>query len=211
MAKKLLEESTVRRFMKIAGLQPLSESFVQELEEEVVEEMYKEEEPGMEAGDMEEPDMPEPEEMPSPEAPEAPEEAGEEEVELDAEMGEDDKVELLQKLAKALGVEVEVEADEEAGEEAGEEEMPEEPGAPEAEEEMMEEGEHMEETPVDPAGDNLEQMDSMEAAKNAQKDADMSAMPKGKQEHMAESKEAFKKRLVEEVARRVAARLKDLK
>ena len=42
MAKKLLEEATVRRFMKIAGLQPLSESFVDTLEEEeTVEEAKK--------------------------------------------------------------------------------------------------------------------------------------------------------------------------
>jgi hypothetical protein len=206
MAKKLLEEATVRRFMKIAGLQPLSENFVDNLEEEKeesLEEMYNEEEPGMEpapeegAEEMpaEEPVMAEPDEGP----------------EMDeVEMGEDDKVELLQKLAQALGVDVEVEEDEEA-----DEEMPaEEPAA--AEEEMMEEGEHMEEPAKDPAGHSLENLPLVDDADSK----DPNQEPKEKEqdptkpqggEHMAESKEEFKKRLIEQVAKRVAARLKELK
>lgn len=209
MAKKLLEESTVRRFMKIAGLQPLSENFVQNLPE-------GEEEASEEGPEMEQPEA-EAEMAPEPEMEKL---EGEEEVEVEmgeeGMMGEDEKVKLLQQLAQALGIDVEVEGEEEAGEdmEAGEEmggEEESEESEEMAEEMPLEEGEHMEETPVDPAGHSLEKMEPMTGSKHAPKDAAMSAMPKGKQEHMAESREAFKKRLVEQVAKRVAARLKDLK
>jgi hypothetical protein len=203
MAKKILEEGTVRRFMKIAGLQPLSESFVDALEEEAVEEGYKEEEAGMEP--MKE-EAEEGEEMePAGEMEMAPE-AGEEEVEVgmgdEGGMSEQDKVDLLQKLAQALGVDVEVESDEGEGEgmemggEAPEGEM-----APEAgeEEEVMEEGEHMD-------GEDKAKPDGTQAPDN--KDMKPLKTAKG---HMAESREAFKNRIVEQVAKRVAARLKDLK
>jgi hypothetical protein len=217
MAKKLLEEGTVRRFMKIAGLQPLSEGFVDNLEEEVVEEKkeeedkekmeegYDEAEEGMEPMKEEaeeEMDAPADEMAPEPEA------AEDEEIEMDmgdeGMMDEDEKVDLLQKLAQALGVDVEVEADEEGGEEE-KEEAPEAPEAdmeePEAagEEEMMEEGEHMEgEEKAKPNGDV------------APDDKDMQPL-KASTTHMAESREAFKNRLVEQVAKRVAERLKELK
>jgi hypothetical protein len=213
MAKKLLEEATVRRFMKIAGIQTLSENFVDTLEEDTVEEMYNEEEPGMEPA-------PEAEEMPEVEPEMAePEAEGPEMDEVD--MGEDDKIDLLQKLAQALGVDVEVESDEEEGmpEEPApeaEEGMPEEPAPEAGEEEMMEEGEHMEEPAKDPAGHSLESLPLVDDADSK----DPNQEPKEKEqdptkpqggEHMAESKEEFKRRLVEQVAKRVAARLKELK
>ena len=214
MAKKLLEEATVRRFMKIAGIKSLNENFAQELEEEVVEEMYKEEEPGMEADE----EMPE-----APEAPEAGEEMapeeGEEEVELEVEGGKDEAVELLAKLADMLGVEVEVEGDEGGEEpemeEPADEEMPEEPAPEGEEEEVMEEGEHTEEPAKGPAGENMESPPKVDDADPKDPNQDPSIKEqdpmKATGEHMAESREAFKKRLVEQVAKRVAARLKNLK
>ena len=207
MAKKLLEEATVRRFMKIAGLQPLSEGFVDKLEEneeleesteleegadleekedkkdkkeleegaeleegeeleegadleekeekdkkakkekmeENLEEMYKEEEPGMEDA----------------EAASEPEMDGEEEVEMEAppeEMGDEDKpdsdvqgriMDVIKQLADLADLELEME--EEGGEEDAADDMA--PEAPEdmGDEEVMEEGEHMEEPAEDPA------------------------------------------------------------
>jgi hypothetical protein len=38
MSKKLLEENTIRKFMKLAGMQPLSESFIEEAYSDEVEE-----------------------------------------------------------------------------------------------------------------------------------------------------------------------------
>ena len=37
MSKRLLEEATIRKFMKLAGTQPLANSFVSNLKEEVKE------------------------------------------------------------------------------------------------------------------------------------------------------------------------------
>lgn len=209
MAKKILEEGTVRRFMKIAGLQPLSEGFVDNLEEEAVEESshrdedkmeegYNEEEPGMEPMREEADEEPAGEDMsPEPE----PEAAEDEEVEVDmgdeGMMGEDEKVDLLQKLAQALGVDVEVEADEEP--EMGGDEPAMDMEEPEAgEEDVMEEGEHME-------GEDKARPDGTQAPD----DKDMQPL-KSSTTHMAESREEFKNRIVEQVAKRVAARLKSL-
>ena len=224
MAKKILEEGTVRRFMKIAGLQPLSESFVDNLEEEVVEEVSHEDEDSMEEGYGKEPKEPMAEEAEEememgPEESEAMEEPeDEEEVEVDMPdegmMGEDEKVELLQKLAQALGVDVEVEADEEP--EMGPEEPKMDDAGPEGEEDVMEEGEHMEEPAKDPAGHSLESLplvrdaDSRDPNQSPKtKEQDPTKAPGSK--HMAESREAFKNRIVEQVAKRVAQRLKNLK
>lgn len=216
MAKKILEEGTVRRFMKIAGLQPLSEGFVDNLEEEVVdesshkdedkmEEAYNEEEAGMDPMKEEAEEEPAGEEEIAPE----PEAAEDEEVEVDMGdedmMGEDEKVDLLQKLAQALGVDVEVEADEEpemgADEPAMDMEEPEamEEAKEEKEEDVMEEGEHMD-------GEDKAKPDGTQAPD----DKDMQPL-KASTTHMAESREAFKNRIVEQVAKRVAERLKDLK
>ena len=222
MAKKLLEEGTVLRFMKIAGLQPLSESFVDALEEEVVEESedleeakeeedkekmeeaYHEEEEGMEPMKEEaeeEMDAPADEMAPEPEA------AEDEEVEMDmgdeGMMDEDEKVDLLQKLAQALGVDVEVEAEDEM--EGGDKEpAADEPAADmmEAEEEL-EEGMHMDgEEKAKPDGDKADP-----GPKGVKEEDEMKEGP-----HMQkESREDFKNRLVEQVAKRVAERLKELK
>jgi len=209
MAKKILEEGTVRRFMKIAGLQPLSEGFVDNLEEEVVDESSHKDEDKMEEGYNEEeagmdPMKEEAEEEPAGEeemAPE-PEAAEDEEVEVDMGdedmMGEDEKVDLLQKLAQALGVDVEVEADEEP--EMGADEPAMDMEEPEAkEEDVMEEGEHMD-------GEDKAKPDGTQAPD----DKDMQPL-KASTTHMAESREAFKNRIVEQVAKRVAERLKGLK
>mgnify|MGYP001549812892 CR=1 FL=1 len=209
MAKKILEEGTIRRFMKIAGLQPLSEGFVDNLEEEAVEESshrdedkmeegYNEEEPGMEPMREEAAEEPAGEDMsPEPE----PEAAEDEEVEVDmgdeGMMGEDEKVDLLQKLAQALGVDVEVEADEEP--EMGGDEPAVDMEEPEAgEEDVMEEGEHME-------GEDKARPDGTQPPDNKK----MQPL-KSSTTHMAESREEFKNRIVEQVAKRVAARLKSL-
>ena len=69
--KNLLKEGTVRRFMKLAGTQPLASDFVNEMGYGM---MYKDDEPeeemevDVEMGDMDmEMDVEEPEEMPEPE------------------------------------------------------------------------------------------------------------------------------------------------
>ena len=190
MAKKLLEENTVRRFMKIAGLQPLSENFVEKLEEvEEADEAEKaDEEKPMEEGygsmpeadPTPESDMPSEEEMP--------------------ELSDDLKAEILSAVADAIGAAEMVEMEPEEGEGEAEEE------------DVMEEGEHMPngEKALSPDGDDLENPEKMDAASNAQPDADMSKAKEGAGEHMQESKE-FTKKLVEQVAKRVAARLKNLK
>ena len=226
MAKKLLEEGTVRRFMKIAGLQPLSESFVDALEEEVVEEevveesedleeakeedkekmeeAYHEKEPGMEPMKEEaeeEMDAPADEMAPEPEAVE------DEEVEMDmgdeGMMDEDEKVDLLQKLAQALGVDVEVDAEDEM--EGGDEEPAAEAPADDMmdAEEELEEGMHMDgEEKAKPDGDKADP-----GPKGVKEEDEMKEGP-----HMQkESREDFKNRLVEQVAKRVAERLKELK
>lgn len=172
MAKKLLEEATVRRFMKVAGIQSLSENFVGNLEEENLEEMYKEED----------------------EEPEAPEEPNDAEEEMDA--GEDEEVEMdlvddegdmasskdeimkaLEVIASAaLGEKVDLEMEEDA-----DEEMPEEEPEAEADEEMPE--------PEEDAGEE---------------------MPED-EEVLAEARQELKKRLVEQVSKRVLSRLKEIK
>ena len=222
MAKKILEEGTVRRFMKIAGLQPLSESFVDNLEEEVVEEVSHDDEDSMEEGYGKKPKEPMAEEAEEememgseePEAMKEPEEEVEVDMPDEGMMDEDEKVDLLQKLAQALGVDVEVEADEEP--EMGPEEPKMDDAGPEGEEDVMEEGEHMEEPAKDPAGHSLESLplvgdaDSRDPNQSPKtKEQDPTKAPGSK--HMAESREAFKNRIVEQVAKRVAQRLKNLK
>lgn len=218
MAKKLLEEATVRRFMKIAGLQPLSESFVDTLEEEeTVEEAKKEDEDEEEGKELKEEEDKEGEEEKMEESVEMEEGYGmkseedptpaddmpapEEEVPMDEpeeempELSDDMKADILMAVADAIGAQEMVEADEEEANQ---------------EEDVMEEGEHMEEPAKSPAGEDLEHLKPMDAAKNAPGDADMSKGNESAGEHMAESKE-FTNKLVEQVAKRVAARLKNLK
>lgn len=262
MAKKLLEEATVRRFMKIAGLQPLSEGFVDNLEEseeleegeeleesaeleegeeleenteleegadleekkhkkdekdkkdkkekmeENLEEMYKEEEPGMEDAEAES-------------APE-PEMSGDEEVEMDSppeEMGDEDKpdsdvqgriMDVIKQLADLADLELEME-------EEGSDDEP----APEPEdmgdEEVMEEGEHMEEPAEDPAGHKLDSAPKVDDADSKDPNQDpgfkpLSTVTKDMDggKPVQESKD-FREQLIEQVAKRVAAKLKSVK
>lgn len=243
MAKKLLEEATVRRFMKIAGLQPLSEGFVDKLEEneeleenteleegadleekeekdkkakkekmeENLEEMYKEEEPGMEDA----------------EAASEPEMDGEEEVEMEAppeEMGDEDKpdsdvqgriMDVIKQLADLADLELEME--EEGGEEDAADDMA--PEAPEdmGDEEVMEEGEHMEEPAEDPAGHKLDSAPKVDDAdsKDPNQDPGFKPLPTATKDMdggkpVQESKD-FREQLIEQVAKRVAAKLKSVK
>lgn len=228
MAKKLLEEATVRRFMKIAGLQPLSEGFVDTLEEKKDEEEKLEEEETVEEakeekgkdkeklkeeddaaeeskdGKMEESiemeegyGMSEEDPTPADDAPAAP---------MDDEPEEDD-AELesaLEKVLSALGYEVSLD------DEDKEEEMPMGDDEPEA----LDESEHMEEPPADPAGTSLESLPMVDDADSKDpnqdpKQTEEEPMKEGG-EHMGESKE-LKDKLVEQVAKRVAARLKKMK
>jgi hypothetical protein len=180
MAKKLLEEATVRRFMKIAGIQSLNENFVDSLQEE---EALEEEETVEEAKDadadaddddkekmkeakdadkdkdkekMEENlDEMYKEEDPTPDAP------GEEEVDMPEpeEMGGDEEpdsslqsrlMKVIEELADLADLDLELEGEEEAGEEEAGEE--EAPMDNEAPEDVMQEGEHMPEEPKTPEG-----------------------------------------------------------
>lgn len=143
-SKTLLEEGSVRRFMKLAAITPLTESFVDTLyEEEEDEEGGEDEDPGaMDLGaDAADLDVEEP----------AP---GDEELDLDepaADVGEADIESLVSAIADAIeaetGVEVSVE-----GEPAAEEPELEEPGLEEPGLEEPELGEPGEELPGGEAG-----------------------------------------------------------
>ena len=146
MAKKLLNEATVRRFQSLANLKPINEmSYKEEKEEEKMEEgMYeaeKEEDPEDRAARVGDRNMPV-KEAEEPEAPEMPEMDDAPEMEAGADLDDveltDEEAEALialgEKLAAAMG---------EAGEEeAPEMEMDDAPEAPEMP--MMEEDELME-------------------------------------------------------------------
>jgi hypothetical protein len=227
MAKKLLEEATVRRFMKIAGLQPLSEGFVDTLEEKKEEELkeeedLKEEETVEEAQEADKADKADEagedkpmeenlDEMYKEEDPTPADDAPADEMPMDDEPEQEDDAELesaLEKVLSALGYEVSLEDKEDDAEE-----MPmgdDEPEAPEA----LEESEHMEEPPADPAGTSLENLPLVDDADSKDPNQDPKKTEeepmKDDGEHMAESKE-LKDKLVEQVAKRVAARLKKMK
>jgi hypothetical protein len=147
MAKKLLNEATVRRFQSLANLKPINEmSYKEEKEEEKMEEgMYeaeKEEDPEDRAARVGDRNMPVKEAEEPEAAPEMPEMDDAPEMEAGADLDDveltDEEAEALialgEKLAAAMG---------EAGEEeAPEMEMDDAPEAPEAP--MMEEDELME-------------------------------------------------------------------
>ena len=112
--KTLLNEATIRRFMKLGGLKPLTETFFdknetieEEVEETIEEEVEELDEMGHEAGDRdEEPEMGEPE-MGEPEMGEP--EMDEPELELDepaeeALVSDEQAEEILAAVADALGV-----------------------------------------------------------------------------------------------------------
>ena len=193
MSKKtLLNETTVRRFMKLADMGTLSDNFINEAglyqadeDEKPMEEggmaAYQDDEPEMDDMDAEAPEMPGdegPEDEPMPEEP-----MPEEEPEMDAdevEISEDDRAALsaaipvLEKIAGGAG-------DADMGMDMGmDEPMPEEPMADE--EEPIMEGEHADK------GD-------------AKKDDE-------KKETLDEVEVVDENELVQEVTRRVAARLR---
>ena len=129
MSKKLLEEGSVRSFMKLANLEPLAEQFVQENygDDDMAEGMYSRDD------EMYEEEMPEDEMAPEEEMPE-------DEMEMEPEMdaapaggSENEEVfkDIVAQLADALGVEASIDGDDD--EEMPDEEMPDEEG-----EEMME-------------------------------------------------------------------------
>lgn len=121
MAKKLLNESTVRRFQRLANVKPLKEMY----------HMRDEDEKMMEADDMEmDADAEAPAEMDMEMDAEAPEMGGAEELELTDEEAQS-IIDLGKKLEAAMGEKEEApEAEMDMGDEEGEEEM--------GEKEMME-------------------------------------------------------------------------
>ena len=233
MAKKLLEEATVRRFMKIAGIQSLNESFVDSLqeeealeEEETVEEakeakeakdekekmeenldeMYKEEDPTPEVPGEEEVDMPEPEEMGGDEEPDS---------SLQSRL-----MKVIEELADLADLDLELEGEEEAGEEeAGEEEAGEEeaPMDNETPEDVMQEGEHMPEEPKTPEGANPDRAPKVDDAdpQDPNQDGDLKPL-KTETGDMSggtpvQESKALRDKLVEQIAERVSKRLKEMK
>lgn len=123
MSKKnnsLLNENQIRRFMKLARLEPISNSFIKRLNEncpfEKKENLMEEEEEEVEIKD---------EEMPSEEAPEVPNEV---EKEVSGKVGGEGKEGMVKNLVDAIanaieqatGVEVDVEGGMESGEDMGE-------------------------------------------------------------------------------------------
>ena len=127
MSKKLLEEGSVRSFMKLANLEPLAEQFVQE-------KYADEEEKPMEEGDEPEMDDADDEMEMEPEMDDAADEM-EMEPEMDAApAGDNEEVfrTVVDAVANALGVEVSMDGDE-GGMEMGDDEL-------EMDDEPMEEG-----------------------------------------------------------------------
>ena len=172
MSKKLLEENTIRKFMKLAGMQPLSESFIEEaysdeVEEaaapEALEEVDSLEEMGMDHSAYEEA---------------VHDDAEEEEMDMEMDMEEEPEAEITitPEQAKAIMAvadmlkdmmpeldaepeeeeEVEVDMDmEEPAEEAPEEEAPEEEAPEEEVEELEEATEEIAEEKVEESNDDL--------------------------------------------------------
>ena len=123
--KKLLNESRIRRFMKLAAIGPLTENFFDTVHEELEDEEFggEEETPELEPGGEEAPDLePEPGDELEPEGEEeiAPEDgAAEAQVDLSEEDAETLMAALGDALADVTGLDVEVVKN------AGEEEAPE--------------------------------------------------------------------------------------
>ena len=126
MAKKLLKEQTIRRFMKLADIRPLTEEFVDRLSEQPEPEEGTEElaEPSDEAPDVEAPDVEEPDvEEPGAEDPLAG---------VSQEQKEALAMELIDRIGEVLDVDLETTTEEA---EEGEEESEGPPPGPEAGEE----------------------------------------------------------------------------
>ena len=151
MSKKLLNEGTVRRFMKLANIGALSSGFVNEMEYSRDDEPLEEEESVV----AEEEVLGDEDEFAAAEEP-----AGEEELDVapEEEVPEGDNEDLLRRVVQAVATELDVEVEIE-GEEGGEEELGAEPeveeplGEPEVgdEEELALE----EETPALEEEDNM--------------------------------------------------------
>lgn len=220
MAKKLLKENTVRRFMKLASLGGLSSEFINEnFDEELEEGMYgapdahEDEDPlagptvaeGMHDAAMahpadahEEDEMPMGDEMPMDDEPLEAEEAPADDS------PEDMARKAIEAVAAALGVEIDIASD--AGEEAEELDLP-------AEEPLDEPGEELEEAEVTEAAE-VEAIQEEEELEEA-------AEPVNEEEEITESvmslldkadievvdDEALREGLVKKVAARVIKRL----
>lgn len=218
--KKLLNENTVRHFMKLAKLKPLTENFVNKIFEGDDEE-EKEDEMEFSPGGSEESEPP----MPSP----APE--GEEVSPAEPPMGGgmEDKVEdiisaIAEAIAKETGVQISVESDE--GGESAEppvDEMPEsepkgelEP-APEEETDIVKEektlvsGDRTEQSEDQrelPAHDQVVEESTAMFGATAPKKQEYKAAPKAK---LNESKKPTKQQMIKVIAERVSKRLMELR
>ena len=224
MAKKLLKENTVRRFMKLASLGGLSSEFINEnFDEELEEGMYgapdahEDEDPlagptvaeGMHDAAMahpadahEEDEMPMGDEMPMDDEPLEAEEAPADDS------PEDMARKAIEAVAAALGVEIDIASD--AGEEAEELDLP-------AEEPLEE--------PLDEPAEELEEAEVTEAAEveaiQEEEELEEAAEPVNEEEEITESvmslldkadievvdDEALREGLVKKVAARVIKRL----
>ena len=182
MSKKLLNEATVRKFMKLANLSSLSSPFLKEME-------YKRDEEVMEEGEHEDaPDLP------------MDDEPGDELPMGDEPAGGDEHEELLKRVVNAVAQELDVEVDIEAG---GDDEpaMDDEPDLEEmahpTEEAMYAEGDYMEEGSYMEEGEYMEEDMMAEAIMNL---LDQSNIQVVDDRVMTEA-------LVKKVAARVARRL----
>ena len=144
MSKKILSEGTIRRFMKLADIEPLSNTFIREggMNYQRDDMAPEDEEPPMPEDELggEEPPMPEDEPMDEPPMPE-------EELGMEGEMSvTDEEAQVLIDLGKKL----------EGASGGGEEPMPEEP-------ELEEEPPMPEEEPAEPeeGGEELEGLDDL--------------------------------------------------
>ena len=238
MSKKtLLEEATVRRFMKLANVSTLSDQLISEMGYgDHMGARDEEEEEGVEMAD-ETPEMPE-DEGPE-EAPMADEEPMADEAEMEVEITEDDRATLeaaLAVLAKITGAEAggeemdmgmeEPMADEEPMEEMAygkrddEEPMEEMAYGKRDDEETMEEGhgkDHDEEEAMKEGTDLSTKGAAGKGTFSGQKDHKLTAMKEGEEEELEEGEEVLDEvevvdegEIVNEVTRRVAKRLRSI-
>ena len=224
MSKKtLLEEATVRRFMKLANVSTLSDQLISEMGYgDHMGARDEEEEEGVEMAD-ETPEMPE-DEGPE-EAPMADEEPMADEAEMEVEITEDDRATLeaaLAVLAKITGAEAGGEEMDMGMEEpmADEEPMEEMAYGKRDDEETMEEGhgkDHDEEEAMKEGTDLSTKGAAGKGTFSGQKDHKLTAMKEGEEEELEEGEEVLDEvevvdegEIVNEVTRRVAKRLRSI-
>mgnify|MGYP003126071587 CR=1 FL=1 len=224
MSKKtLLEEATVRRFMKLANVSTLSDQLISEMGYgDHMGARDEEEEEGVEMAD-ETPEMPE-DEGPE-EAPMADEEPMADEAEMEVEITEDDRATLeaaLAVLAKITGAEAGGEEMDMGMEEpmADEEPMEEMAYGKRDDEEPMEEGhgkDHDEEEAMKEGTDLSTKGAAGKGTFSGQKDHKLTAMKEGEEEELEEGEEVLDEvevvdegEIVNEVTRRVAKRLRSI-